>query len=398
MQGDFLPPKRRPQAPPPAPKAPEEVTAPVVLPTLAIEEVPKSQPLVTSHPKRRLLYGILGIIAFIALVAASVVAWYFLSLRPVNIQDTNRQRITIASGSSLSSVSELLEQKHLIRSRAAFIIYSRSINAGERLQAGEYSLSPSESTKEIINHFLLGKVDQFSITFLPGATLRHLQGDTSKDRTDIESTLIDAGYSKTEVEAALDKTYDSPLFDGKPAGTDLEGYIYGETYNFASNTSVEQILTKTFDQYYQVIQDNNLIAGFQAQGLSLYQGITLASIIQREASHPADQKQVAQIFLLRIKLGMSLGSDVTYQYAAKKAGVTPTPDYDSPYNTRKYTGLPPGPIAMPGLSALEAVASPAPGDYLFFLSGDDGMMYYATTNAEHEANIRNHCQQSCIAS
>jgi UPF0755 protein len=94
---------------------------------------------------------------------------------------------------------------------------------------------------------------------------------------------------------------------------------------------------------------------------------------------------------------MPLGSDVTYQYAAKQLGVAPTPDLDSPYNTRKNPGLPPGPIAVPGLSALEAVAAPAAGDYVYFLSGDDEVTYFARTNAEHEANIKNHCQIKCAS-
>jgi len=128
----------------------------------------------------------------------------------------------------------------------------------------------------------------------------------------------------------------------------------------------------------------------------LYQGITLASIIQREVSGTKDQSQVAQVFYSRLAQGTPLGSDVTYQYAAKKLGVTPSPSLDSPYNTRKYAGLPPGPIATPGLSALQAVATPAPGDYLYFLSGDDNVTYFARTDAEHEANIQNHCHKKCL--
>jgi len=96
-------------------------------------------------------------------------------------------------------------------------------------------------------------------------------------------------------------------------------------------------------------------------------------------------------------MNMPLGSDVTYQYAAKILGVSPTPTLDSPYNTRINTGLPPGPIATPGLSALTAVASPAGGEYVYFLSGDDGMTYFAVTEAEHQENIANHCQVKCAS-
>ena len=92
---------------------------------------------------------------------------------------------------------------------------------------------------------------------------------------------------------------------------------------------------------------------------------------------------------------MPLGSDVTYQYIADKTGVARDPNLDSPYNTRRYAGLPPGPIATPGLGSLRAVATPAVGDYLYFLSGDDNVTYYSHTLAEHEANISAHCKIKC---
>jgi len=208
--------------------------------------------------------------------------------------------------------------------------------------------------------------------------------------------LIDAGYSENEVDAALRASYTSPLFDGKPASADLEGYIYGETYAFNTDTSVEVVLEKTFEQYYSVISENNLAKKYSDKELTLYQGITLASIIQREASPSgSDMPQIAEVFYNRLAAGMPLGSDVTYQYIADKTGVPRDPNLDSPYNTRRYTGLPPGPIATPGEKALLAVANPTSGDYLYFLSGDDNTTYFARTNAEHEANIKNHCQTKC---
>jgi UPF0755 protein len=105
--------------------------------------------------------------------------------------------------------------------------------------------------------------------------------------------------------------------------------------------------------------------------------------------------QIAQVFYLRLAQSMPLGSDVTYQYIADRTGVARDPDLDSPYNTRRYAGLPPGPIATPGLKALLAVANPAQTDYLYFLSGDDDITYFGRTFQEHEANIKNHCQEKC---
>ena len=121
----------------------------------------------------------------------------------------------------------------------------------------------------------------------------------------------------------------------------------------------------------------------------------MASIIQREVITAADAAQVAQVFKKRYDMGMQLGSDVTYQYIADKTGQARNVNLDSPYNTRRYAGLPPGPISTPGLAALKAVAQPAKGDYLYFLSGDDDKTYFARTNEEHEKNIRNHCQEKC---
>lgn len=121
----------------------------------------------------------------------------------------------------------------------------------------------------------------------------------------------------------------------------------------------------------------------------------MASIIQREVATAEDAAQVAQVFKLRYDQGMQLGSDVTYQYIADKTGQPRSVDFDSPYNTRRYVGLPPGPISSPGLASLKAVGNPAPGDFVYFLSGDDDKTYFARTNEEHERNIRDHCQKKC---
>ena len=364
-------------------------TVPVDPSSSSVQPQPISQTPVEPSKKRKklkvVLWSLFALILLVVLGAAAAFGWYTLSLEPVSPGNETRTRVEIVSGSSPSQIGQLLEEKKLIRSSSAFDIYTRLTETRNKLQAGTYSLSPSESTKAIVDHLVAGKVDQFSLTFLPGATL-------AQNRVG----LIASGYSESEVDAALEKKYDHPLFATKPEAADLEGYIYGETYKFDSSSTVEDILKKTFDHYYEVLTKSNLIEGFQKQDLTLYEGITLASIIQREVPTAKDQKQVAQVFLSRLSIGMMLGSDVTYQYAAKKLGVPPTPSLDSPYNTRKYAGLPPGPIATPGLSAMQAVASPAAGDYLFFLSGDDDVTYFGRTDAEHQANIQNHCQKKCL--
>lgn len=345
--------------------------------------------------KRWLLWGGLAVVSAIVGTLAAFGVWYTIQLTPVDEQSNQLVPVVIEPGMSPNAIGELLEKEGLIRNDLAFALYTRLHGVRNKLQAGTYRLSPAESVAQIVGHITSGRVDEFRLTFYPGATLADATNRSDAQKTDVTSVLVRAGYSRQEIEAALAKTYNHPLFAGKPAQADLEGYVYGETYQFAAGASVEAILSRTFDEFYGVIERHGLEEAFAARGLSLYQGITLASIIQREAVG-GDEAQIAQVFYSRLSLGMPLGSDVTYQYIADKTGVARDPNLDSPYNTRRYTGLPPGPIAAPGLVALQAVATPAQGDYLYFLSGDDNITYFARTLEEHQQNIVQHCQQKCL--
>lgn len=336
-----------------------------------------------SKKKKILLFVALDAVILLLGLLTAGYFWYQSQLDPVAKGTDDLVKITIEQNSTPASIGDLLAEKKVIKSSQAFSLYVRLSGTQSKLQAGSYRLSPGDTTPEIVTHLTKGNVDTFNITFLPGATL-----------ADNKKVLIAAGYSEDEVNAAFVASYDSPLFDGKPSSADLEGYIYGETYNFATEATVKDILARTFSQYNTVVVENGLVAAYKARGLSLYQGITLASIIQREASG-GDEAQIAQVFYSRMAIDMVLGSDVTYQYIADKTGVARDPNLDSPYNTRRYPGLPPGPISVPGLAALKAVANPAEGDYLFFLSGDDNVTYFARTNAEHEQNIVDHCKVKC---
>ncbi len=336
-----------------------------------------------SRRKKIVLFSGLGILLLFVLTVVGVAIWYTIQLSPVDSKKADLVKVTIASGSSPTMIAGLLKQKGIIRDTSAFSIYTRLTKTQNSLQAGTYRLSPAESTPEVVKHLTNGTVDTFKLTFLPGATLAQNK-----------AVLVKAGYTPDEINAALIASYDSPLFDGKPASSDLEGYIYGETYNFGSGATVKDIVTEVFRVYAQVIKDNSLTAKFKLRGLSLYQGITLASIVQRE-SIKGDEPQIAQVFYSRLAMNMPLGSDVTYQYIADKTGVARDPNLNSPYNTRRFAGLPPGPIAVPGKTSLLAAATPASGDYLFFLSGDDDITYYARTLSQHEANIAAHCKVKC---
>lgn len=403
---DIIPPKKSPTPPmsarggsrpisptskPVVPPQPIVSTARFDLPEgISTELEPSKAP----KKKRPILRWFIAIGVLIIVVVAAI-GWYVVQQRPVDVTSTASVRLVIESGIGPKAIAAKLKQEQLIRSTLGFDLYTRFDGSADQLQAGSYVLSKNMSLAEIVDHLQNGKAETFKITFYPGATLRDTTSKPDSKKTDVFTVLKRAGYSESEITAALAKKYTHPVFATKPDSADLEGYVYGETYEFASEVTVEQILTKTFDQLYDVIQQNNLVVKFKAEGFTLYQGITFASIIQREVNGEKDQKEISAVFYNRYKQGMNLGSDVTYQYIADKTGQVRSPDLDSPYNTRKYTGLPPGPIAAPGKTTLLAAAEPAKNDYIFFLSGDDDVTYFATTQAGHEANIKNHCQQKC---
>ena len=333
--------------------------------------------------KKKTVFKIATVVAIVfVVILMGVLFWYNISSSPLNPKGTSTT-VTIKAGSTPAQIANQLQEEKIIRSATAFRINAKFQGVENKLQAGSYSLSPSFNLTQIIDYLVSGKVTSTTITFLPGATL-----------ADNKKVLLKAGYQESEINQAFAKKYESPLFAGKPETADLEGYIYGETYTFSKDTPVETVLETTFDQFYKVLTQNNLIESYKKEDFTLFQAITLASIIQREANG-GEEPQIAQVFLSRLKKDMPLGSDPTYQYIADKLGVKRSTTLDNPYNTRIYKGLPPGPIASPGLPALKAVANPADTTYLFFLHGDDDEAYFAHDYEQHEANINKHCQKKC---
>ena len=248
-----------------------------------------------------------------------------------------------------------------------------------------------ERRKEYARQEAEMKAEVFSFTIRPGETI-----------FDVKAALAKEGYGAEEIEKAFNADYDFDFLKKRPAGASLEGYLYGETYEFYKGVPVEDILTKYLEGMDKIISENNLEARYAEKGLSLFEGITLASVVQKES--PAnEQATIAQVFLSRLSYGWKLGSDVTVSYAIDV--VDPNRNIyqdnaaalaiDSCYNTRLYTGLPCGPISNPNLPSLLAVAEPSDTSYLYFLTGDDGLMYYSYTEAEHNQNAAVHCQNLC---
>jgi len=335
-----------------------------------------------ARPRRRwwLRASLLGLLALVIIS----VGWYVYALSPRDSNDSNRQLIVVTEGMSSDQIARLLESKRIIHSQLAFRVYIELQGGKGRLQAGGYRFAASEPVPQIIHELETGKIEAYNLTILPGIRLDQ-----------IKQILVDAGFGAGAIDTAYSEHYDLPLFASKPADVNLEGYIFPETYQIDSSTTVDSLLRRTFQQFNDELDQAQLPPKLQAQGLTLHQAIILASIVGKETANPDDQKQVAQVFLKRWRGGMVLGSDPTYHYAAHLLGVEPSVTIDSPYNTRKFPGLPPGAIANFNLSTLEAVANPAPGDYLYFVAGDDGKTYFARTFEEHQQNVQKYCHRLC---
>jgi len=333
---------------------------------------------------RRVLVAV-GILAVLLLVATLAV-WHFYTqnLKPVNAHAT-AQTITVASGATPSQIADLLHDKGVIRNAWTFEAYVRHEGVGGALQAGTYNLSGSQSVQDIVAQLTHGKVTTKLVTILPGQRLDQ-----------IRQSLINDGFSESDVNAALqssDYENNAALVD-KPAGNSLEGYLYPDSFQRTDSTSVATIVQESIAEMQSHLTPD-LRAAFAKEGLSTYQGIILASIVEQEVTTPSDRAQAAQVFLARLNNGTTLGSDVTAAYGSRLAGHGTSLKYDTPYNTLIHTGLPPTPISNVDNSALQAVAHPANTDWLFFVTGDDGTTHFSKTLQEHEALTQQYCHKLC---
>lgn len=315
--------------------------------------------------------------------------WYDQNLKPVSSY-TRTDFFTVSRGSSAHQIAAALHSASLIRSVSAFETYVTTNGFRNKLQAGTYEFSPSMSVQTIVSKMINGDIAKDLLTILPGK------------RTDqIRQAFMKAGYSQSEVDSAFDPNN----YTGGPAGDSflpdevtnnhsLEGFLYPDSFQKQADTPAGTIVGKSLDEMRSHLTED-IYKGFQIQGLSLYQGVTLASIVEQESGDPANQPIVAQVFLLRLRQGMMLQSNVTAYYAADIAGVARSISIDSPYNTYLHSGLPPGPISNITASALNAVAHPATSTYLYFIAGDDGKMHFSYTAQQQQDAISKYCKQSC---
>lgn len=346
---------------------------------------------VTRHHQTARRWKRIWLVVAIVLVVAGVGSAlgvryaYNQNLRPLSASQKAIQ-VTIPSGATVNDIAGILHDKGVIRASWAFEWYVRTNALRDRLQAGTYSLRANQSVPDIASVLTNGAVETDLVTILPGQRLDQ-----------VRTMLIhNAGFSEADVDKALDPTlYTShPALADKPVNASLEGYLYPDSYQKTSTTTPEDIIRASLDEMQKHLTPS-LRAAIVKQGLTIHEGVTLASIIEQEVSKSADKPIVAQVFLSRLRQHMALGSDVTAFYGAILAGETPSVTYKSAYNTHYNLGLPPGPISNVDDESLQAVAKPSRTDYLFFVAGDDGVTYFSHTNEEHEALTKQHCKSLC---
>ncbi len=343
----------------------------------------------TTKAKKRSLPWVIvtiGVVLAIIVIGAAVTVRqvYLRNLKPVNASQRT-VTVTVPRGATAHEITVILQKDQLIRSVWAFEWYVRSKEVRDELLAGTYELRPSQSVPEIVDVLTQGRIAKNLVTILPAQRLSQV-----RDR------LISSGFSASDVDKALSPgQYSShPALVDKPPSASLEGYLYPDSFEKTADTKPETIIRASLDEMAKQLTPD-IRNGIVRQGLSIHEGVTLASIIEKEVSKPEDRTIVAQVFLTRLHNGMVLGSDVTVLYGSIVATGKADLSYDSPYNTHLHQGLPPGPISNVSAVSLTAVAHPANTDYLYFVTGDDGVTYFAKTLDEHNANVSAHCIKLC---
>jgi UPF0755 protein len=339
----------------------------------------------TRRQRLKLFLLIISVVIVLLILATIIVRHRFNNdLRAVN-NNPQTKIVNISNGLSVEQIADLLHKDNLVRSSWAFDWYVRTTELNSDLEAGTYALAANQSTPSIVNILTHGKVATKLVTIIPGQRLDQ-----------VRATLINDGFSPSAVDQALQpgQYEDLPALADKPSGASLEGLLYPDSFQKTATTSPAVIIRESLIEFGQHLTPN-LQAAYAKEGLTTYQGVIIASIIESEVSSPSDQTQVAQVFLKRLGLNMPLGSDVTAYYGSIVNNQSPSLSFDSPYNTLLHTGLPPTPISNVNDQALEAVAYPATTDWLYFVTGDNGITYFSQTEQQQQANTALYCHKLC---
>ena len=316
------------------------------------------------------------------LVAAGVGGWFYLGVdRPFKGYDGAELFVEIPQGAGSIAIGKRLADAGVVRDASSFRIALWVTGEGRRLQAGEYRFDHPVSAREVADKIARGDVYVRPITFPEGLTAKQMAAIYESKGFGPAKDFLAATKN-----AALVSAVD-------PDAKDLEGYLFPDTYKLPRHVTADQLVARMVASFMKALTPD-LIDKADARGLTIRQLVTLASIVEKETANPDERPRVAAVYANRLRIGMALQCDPTVIYALERVGrydgnlTREGLQFDSPYNTYRYPGLPPGPIASPGRASIAAAAAPADVPYLYFVSRNDGTHAFATTLDEHNRNVQ----------
>ncbi len=280
--------------------------------------------------------------------------------------------VVVEKGDTLASVADKLEEAGVIRSSFLFRLEARAEGWDTEIKAGEYRFEPGEDDDEILETLSSGdSVSTFEVAIPEGLTLKQIAQVVEEEN----------GIPAEEFEAAAKSTDYGYAFLEDPAIQTTEGFLFPKTYEFEKDADAEQVVNRLLEQYLIETKDLDFEAAQDRLNLTEYELLTVASIIEREAANPEERPLIASVIYNRIRSRMPLQVDATIQYVLDKPKEVLSLgdlEVESPYNTYKYPGLPPGPIASPGRESIRAALEPAETGYLYYVLKADGKEHFFT--------------------
>ena len=325
---------------------------------------------------------LLTVTLLVVIAAAGGGGWLYRSVQtPFKGYADAETFVEIAPGSSTPTMGRLLAEAGVVQHPQIFRIAVWMRGAGRRLQAGEYRFDRAMTPAEVVDKIVRGDVFLKPVTFREGLTIRQMAAVFEEQGLGTKDAFIAAARKGSAIHGI------------DPEARDLEGYLFPDTYTLPRRVTAEQLVARMVARFEKALTPE-VRQQAAARGLTVRQLVTLASLVEKETAKPAERPLVAAVYANRLKIGMGLQCDPTVIYALERAGrfdgnlTRADLQFDSPYNTYRYSGLPPGPIAAPGQASLEAAAQPADVPYLYFVSRNDGSHEFAATLDEHNRNVQ----------
>lgn len=284
--------------------------------------------------------------------------------------------VTVPAGADAAEVGRLLYREGVVRSPLAFRLWARWLDLEGRIQAGEYRFSPAEGIPRILRRLAAGDVVRRRVTLPEGLTAEEVARRLERHGVvDAEAFLAEVGRAAR---------YWIPEMEGNRTGR-VEGYLFPDTYEFPRGFPADRVVAAMVARFREATAD--LWAWPRPLDLSPYEVVIVASLVEREARWDSERARIAGVLYNRLRRGMPLQVDATVLFALgrhKERVLYRDLEVDSPYNTYRRAGLPPGPIANPGLPSLVAALRPEEHDYLYYVARPDGTHVFSRTLAEHE--------------